>query len=448
MPEGDGVGAPDPVALTRRLVRFDTTNPPGDEAACAGFVAGLAVDAGLDVRTLAGDPDRPTVLVRLAGRGAAPPLLLHAHTDVVPVDGQRWTRPPFAAEEADGELWGRGSVDMKGGLAMMLTALLRLRAEGTAPAGDVLLAVVPDEEAGSAAGAGFLVREHRELFAGVRYAVGEDGGAGLELGWRRRLHPVVVAEKRALWLRVVLRGPGGHASRAAGPDSPVRQLGRLLAGVRSGGLGVRPVPVVTGMLAELAGGMPEPEAGRLALLADDPTDPAGWAGLSEHDERYLRSVLQHTVNPTVLRAGTVTNVLPDEVTVELDCRLLPGGFGVEDLLAALAERVGRPLEAEVLVEGEPMGEPLLDGFYQLLRDVLAGADPAGLPVPMMTTASTDARLFAQLGIACYGWLPMLLPAGTNHRALLHCPDERVPVDALRFGADCFTTLLRRYGSAG
>jgi acetylornithine deacetylase/succinyl-diaminopimelate desuccinylase-like protein len=434
----------DPVALTQRLVRFDTTNPPGDEAACVEFVAGLAAEGGLHTRLVDADPARPSLLARLPGRGAAPALLLHAHADVVPTTGQKWSHPPFDGEVRDGHVWGRGSIDMKGGMAMMLIAMLRLRAQGVEPAGDIVLAVVPDEEAGSAAGAGRLVRDRPELFDGVRYAVGEEGGADLELDGRVRLHPIVVAEKRACWLRVTLRGPGGHASRVAGPDSAIRRLTRLLTAIESGGLPPQVVPAVDRMLRELGTVLPGPLGGVFERLRTDPADEAALGELSAADGQYMRSILRHSVNATVIHGGVATNVLPDEITVELDGRVLPGGFGAADLVKALSEMAGTDLDAEVLVEGEAMPDPEFGPFYDQLVSVLRDADPGGVPLPMMTTASTDARLFPQFGIACYGWLPMLLPPGSGYRSLLHRPDERIPVEALRFGTACFTDLLRRY----
>jgi acetylornithine deacetylase/succinyl-diaminopimelate desuccinylase-like protein len=430
-----------PVAIAQRLVRFDTVNPPGDEAACVRWVKDLLDAAGLETRLLSLDPKRPNLIARLPGRGQAPPLLLHAHVDVVPVAGQDWSRAPFGGEIVDGELWGRGAVDMKGHLAMMLAALLRLAAAGTPPAGDVILAVVPDEEAGSATGARFLVERHPELFAGVRHAIGEDGGAELALGRRVRLHPVVVAEKRACWVRATLHGEPGHGSRAAGRGGAAHKLMRLLSAIDGGGLGTVMTPVVDRMLAELAGALPAPHAGAVAAFRADPGDPAALAGFEDDDARYLRSLVQHTVNATVVHGGTATNVLPAQISVDLDGRLLPGDFGREEFLAQLRERAGCAMDLDVLVEGERMPEPQLDGFYDRLAGILKAKDPGGVPFPMVTTASTDARLFPQLGIRCYGWLPLRHRLDASYRGRLHCPDERIATEALEFGADCFQTLL-------
>lgn len=432
------------VELTRQLVRFDTTNPPGNEAACVKYLADLLTDAGLDCRLIWAQADRPNLIVRLPGRGSAPPLLLHGHLDVVPVADQRWSRPPFEAELIDGCLWGRGTIDMKGCVAMMASALLRLVAAGEQPAGTVLLALVSDEEAGSYTGAHYLVREHPGLFDGVRYAIGEDGGASIGLGGRR-LHPVVVSEKRACFVRVTMRGPGGHGSRVAPAANPIRQLNRLLTAVADGGLGRQPTTAVRRMLTELAAAA-TPELGSIyRTLAADPTDLSPLAGLPERDACYLRSVLQHSVNATVVRGGGKVNVLPTEVSVELDGRLLPGTAGSEDFIAAVRALVPDELDIELLVEGEPLPEPEFGPMYELLVDVLRKADPDGVPVPMITSASTDARLFPKLGISCYGWLPLLFRDGVNYRDLMHSADERVPVEALQFGESCFYDLLRRYG---
>jgi acetylornithine deacetylase/succinyl-diaminopimelate desuccinylase-like protein len=430
-----------PVQIAQQLIRFNTVNPPGDEAACIRCIRELLNGAGLETRILSADPRRPNLIARFPGRGLDPPLLLHAHVDVVPVEGQRWSRPPFSGEVVDGELWGRGAVDMKGQLAMMLAALLRIRVCGEIPAGDVILAVVPDEESGSAVGARFLVEQHPELFDGVRYAIGEDGGAELKLGQYARLHPIVVAEKRTCWVRATLRGPGGHASQVAGSSGAVHKLNQLLTAISDGGLGVQLTPVVDRMLQELANALPPSVGERVAAFRADPGDLSALDGLDEATARYLRSVVQHTVSVTVLHGGTGTNMHPSEISVELDGRVLPGDFSTEEFLAQLHARIGFDMDSELFVEGELTPPPRLDGFYDRLAGVLKAKDPGGVPLPMVTTASTDARLFSQLGIQCFGWMPLLHGPHVVYRDRLHCPDERIAVSALEFGADCFHMLL-------
>lgn len=439
----------DPVALLRDLIRIETVNPPGDEGRLVAHLERLLIAEGItDYKVVGPSAERTNLVVRFPGRGEAPPLLLHAHSDVVPVTGQQWTHPPFEGVLADGEVWGRGAIDMKGGLAMMLAALFRLRERGERPAGDVILAVVADEEDGSGAGAGYLVENHPELFEGVRCAIGEEGGAGIELAGIR-FHPIVVAEKRPGWLRLTLRGPGGHASRLAAPGNPTARLGEVLSALSGVRLPRHQMPAADRMLAALAGALPEPLAGAVAALREDSAADAPPSGLPQAEALQLDSVLRHTVNPTVVRTGHKINMMPAEITVDLDGRILPGEFEVDDLVAEIRALIGGDIPVELLhedprVRPELIAEPEFGPFYERLEAVLRDADPDAVPLPMMSPATTDATVFARLGIRCYGWLPLRLPAGAEHRRLLHCADERVPVDALEFGTRCLTELLRNH----
>jgi acetylornithine deacetylase/succinyl-diaminopimelate desuccinylase-like protein len=200
-----------PIALLQRLVRFDTTNPPGDESACITYIREILHGAGIATQILAQSPDRPNLLARLPGQGNAPLVLLYGHVDVVKAENQSWEYPPFEGLLADGFLWGRGTLDMKGGVAMMLSALLRARAESAPLPGDVILAILSDEEAGGDAGARFLVENHPDQFQDVQYAIGEFGGFSLQLGGRK-FYPIQVAEKQICWMKATVRGPGGHGS--------------------------------------------------------------------------------------------------------------------------------------------------------------------------------------------------------------------------------------------
>ena len=165
----------DPGALLQHLLRFDTTNPPGRERPCIEWAAGLLDAYGIDSRLFALDPERPNLVARVGG-GSEPPLLLYGHVDVVTTAGQPWSRDPFGGERSDGVIWGRGSLDMKGGDAMMIAAFLRAAHEGDDLPGDVILCLLSDEEAGAEHGARFMVEQHPEQFDGVRFALGEFGG--------------------------------------------------------------------------------------------------------------------------------------------------------------------------------------------------------------------------------------------------------------------------------
>ncbi|MDI7269010.1 MAG: M20/M25/M40 family metallo-hydrolase, partial [Myxococcota bacterium] len=197
--------------LLRDLIRIDTSNPPGNELRACELLAEALAEGGVEPKIHRVAPERGNLVARLKGEDARlPPLLLSAHLDVVPADPVGWTHPPFAAEEADGCIWGRGAIDMKHMAAMAATVLLRMKAEAVGLRRDVILACVADEEVGGALGAQWLVdNAPDDVRAGV--ALGEIGGMSLRLAGRR-VYPVQVAEKGLAWLRLTARGAAGHGS--------------------------------------------------------------------------------------------------------------------------------------------------------------------------------------------------------------------------------------------
>lgn len=427
-----------PADLLQALIRFNTTNPPGDEAACIAFLRGLLDEVGLASTVLTRTPGRPNLLARLPGRGEAQPLLLYGHVDVVTTANQTWQHPPFAAEIADGYIWGRGALDMKGGVAMMVAAFLRAAAEKTSLPGDVVLAIVSDEEAGGLDGARFLVEQHPGYFEGIRYAIGEFGGFTLQVSGKR-FYPIMVAEKQACWLRARVRGPGGHGSMPLRGGSMAR-LARLLNALDRGRLPVHITPparlMVEGLTAHLSG------VTRLALtqllnpaLTDRVLDLMGPQG------RLFDPLVHNTVSATIVRGGEKVNVIPSEITLEMDGRLLPG-FKPDDLLAELKALAGPEVEYEVVMYDPGPSAPDM-GWFDTLAGILKEADPAGQPAPLLLSAVTDARFFSRLGIQTYGYLPMQLPADLNFAQTIHAADERIPVESLAFGAEAIFKALQR-----
>ena len=434
----------DPVALTQRLVRFDTTNPPGNEGPCIEHIKSLLDGAGIQNQVLAKIPGRPNLIARLPGDGSAPPLLLQGHVDVVAADPEHWRQPPFGGDLVDGYLWGRGSLDMKSGIAMMLYAMIRAKADGMIPAGDIVLAIVCDEEAGGDLGARYLVENHPEQFDGVRYGIGEFGGFSFNLG-RRRFYPIMVSEKQVCHLRVTFRGGGGHASLSQ-QQNPMAGLARFLHRVQSKQLPIHVTHESRMMFQAIGKHLPLPaRAGITALL--NPRATALALRLLGRRGRTFSPLFRNTVTPTMVHGGEQINVVPNEVSVDLDGRLLPG-LGPEQLVSELAKVAGSgpqgPIDIEVLRYDPGPARPDL-GLFDTLSSVLKEADPEGIPVPMLMPAATDGRLFARLGIQVYGFLPMLLPETLDFAASIHGPDERVPVEAINFGAGAVYRLLQRYG---
>jgi acetylornithine deacetylase/succinyl-diaminopimelate desuccinylase-like protein len=426
------------VELTRDLIRLDTTNPPGEEHIAVELIERVLHDAHIKCTRYETEPGRPNLVARVKGRGQAPPLLLQGHVDVVTTVNQKWSHEPFGGDIVDGYLWGRGALDMKGGVAMMVGALVRAQASGGAP-GDLVLAALADEEAGGVAGARWLVESHPELFAGIRHAIGESGGVSLHLGGRR-FYPIMVSEKRGCQMLVTLRGPGGHGSIPARGGAMAR-LGELLTKLDGSRLPVHVTTPVRHQLEAMRDALDDPLKGRIAALLDPSrTDDAlrELAPLS----RGLDAALHNTVNATIVSGGLKVNVIPSEVRVQLDGRLLPG-FGPEDMVRELRAMIGPEPEVEVTLVGPAQPEIDLSQF-DLFASVLKEADPGCVPVPSLVTGGTDARHFARLGIRTYGFLPLNVPPDFNSSPTIHAADERVPVSALEFGAECVYEAVMRY----
>jgi acetylornithine deacetylase/succinyl-diaminopimelate desuccinylase-like protein len=427
-----------PAELLRRLLRFDTTNPPGAEGECVAWIAACLEELGCRPQLLADASGRPNLLARIPGRGQAPPLLLQGHVDVVAA-GPGWSREPFAGDLEDGYVWGRGALDMKGGVAMMLAAFMRTLDRGTPPPGEVILCLMCDEEAGSDHGAHFLVREHPEQFAGVRYAIGEFGGFTMEIAGRR-LYPIMVAEKQVCWARARFRGPAGHGSMPLA-SSAAGQLGRLLDGLRRRRLPVHVTPATRAMIEAIATELPQPLAlplrGLLVpRLTDRLLDALGERG------RLFDPLLHNTATANVIGGGGKINVIPAEVTAEIDCRLLPG-LGPQDVFTELRALAGAAVELEVIRHDPVAASPDM-GLFETLAGVLRDQDPAARAVPMLLPGATDGRFFSRLGIQTYGFLPLQLPADLRFMELIHAPDERVPAAAIEFGAHAIATALERF----
>jgi acetylornithine deacetylase/succinyl-diaminopimelate desuccinylase-like protein len=426
------------VELLQELIRFDTTNPPGNEAACVDFLRAQLEEAGCQTQTYEREPGRPNLVSRLPG-GGAQPLLLQGHVDVVTTARQEWRHPPFAGVLDDGYVWGRGALDMKAGVAMLVDAFLRARRENVQLPGDLVLIVLSDEEAGGNLGARFLVQEHPELFEGMRYALGEFGGFTLHVGGKR-FYPIQVAEKQICWLKATVRGPGGHGAMVH-RGGTVARLGRFLSDLDRKRMPVHVTPVVRETVEAIAAALPRPQAAVMrSLLKPRLTDRA--LRLLGSRGAQFEPMLRNTVNATIVRGGAKINVVPSEIELELDGRALPG-FTPEQLIAELHDLVGDDIEVELVRHDPGPAEPDL-GLFETLAGVIRELDPEGIPVPLLQIGVTDGRFFSQAGVQTYGFLPMRLPEEFEFAKLIHAADERIPVDALEFGAEAVWRAVQRF----
>lgn len=430
-----------PVELLQHLVRFNTTNPPGEEAACIAYLNNLLQEMGIETIIVAHDPARPNLVARLTGQGNAPPLLLQGHVDVVTTEKQQWQHPPFEGSIHDGYVWGRGTLDMKGGVAMMVAAFLRAKAEHATLPGDVLLTVLSDEEASGEYGAKYLVENHADLFKDVRYALGEFGGFSMYVAGKR-FYPIQVMEKKTCGLKVIIRGPGGHGALPM-RGGTVARLGRFIQQMDEQRLPVHITSVTQQMIETLASAL-FTTIGPTLLQLLEPAQTNMLLDMLGQPGQTFDPLLHNTANITMIHGGQKNNVIPSEIVVDLDGRLLPG-YGPEDMIAEMLQLVGNDIDLEVVSYDPGPAEPDM-GLYEILAGILKEADPDGTPLPNLLPAVTDGRFFTRLGIQTYGFLPMLLPENFNFTQTIHAADERIPVEAVEFGTRAiYQALLHNQG---
>lgn len=410
------------------LIRFDTTNPGKVERAAAEYVACFLADLGLEPVVLESEPGRSNVVARLAGDDPlAPALLVHGHLDTVPAVVEEWTHHPHGGEIVDGRVWGRGAVDMKNAVAMDLAAVAELVARGRRPKRDLVLAFVADEESGGHAGARFLVREHPELFEGCRVAIGEVGGFNVPSLDGTPTFAVSVADKGLRCYELRCRGVAGHGSMPA-RDNPITGLAATLLGL----VGAADEPIVLEPMWQLA----EAVAGR---TVEDPAEVRTILLTTGVFAPMLTAALRNTVNATCLGAGCKDNVIPSDAWARLDCRYLPGHE--ERLHQSLVELLPEQVSLD-LVRRSASTEPDHESpWFEHLATSVRSMIPDARVVPYVFSGATDNKWFAELGMATFGFTPLLLPDGFDFPAMFHGVDERVPVASLEFGVQVLTTLL-------
>jgi acetylornithine deacetylase/succinyl-diaminopimelate desuccinylase-like protein len=429
------------VELCSELIRFDTSNPTSSERAAAEWVVGKLDEVGVGSRLYESEPGRASVVTRIEGTDRSrPALLLHGHLDVVPADPTEWSVHPFSGEERDGFLWGRGAIDMKDMDAMLLALVRQWASTGERPPRDVVVAFVADEEAGGVKGARFLVDHHPDEFAGCTEAVSEVGGFSVTLpdraGTDLRMYPIQTAEKGMAWLRLVARGRPGHGSMRH-DDNAVTRLAEAVARV-----GRYEFPVVmTKTVRQFLEALAEQLGVDIDVDGADREEIQALIGRLGSLARMVGATLSNTANPTMLRAGYKSNVIPGGAEAVVDGRFLPGQEEeferqVDALLGSgvVREWIHRDQAVETDFDG-----PLVEAMVAALR----AEDDAALPVPYTMSGGTDAKSFERLGMRCFGFSPLLLPADLEFAPMFHGIDERVPLDALRFGV----RVLHRFVAA-
>ncbi|HRQ23773.1 MAG TPA: M20/M25/M40 family metallo-hydrolase, partial [Anaerolineales bacterium] len=375
----------------------------------------------------------------LKGAGKSNPLLMYGHVDVVTTENQQWDHPPFEGKLVDGFIWGRGALDMKGGVAMMVAAFLRAHAEGVQPPGDVILAIVSDEEVGGEFGAKYLVQEHADLFKGVHYAIGEFGGFTMQIGGKR-FYPIMISEKQICWMKVSVRGEGGHGSMPVrgGAMARLAQALKKLDETHPPAHITPPTRMMVEAMASALGGV----QGFLLGQLNNPAMTKTILKMLGERGRVFYPLFHNTASPTILHGSSKINVIPNEASVELDGRLLPG-FKPEDMTRELRTILGSDVRLDVVQFEAGPAEPDM-GLFDTLAGILRESDPDGIPIPLLLSGVTDGRFFSTLGIQTYGFLPMTLPEDFKFASVIHTANERVPAAAIEFGTDAIYKALGRF----
>jgi acetylornithine deacetylase/succinyl-diaminopimelate desuccinylase-like protein len=435
--------AQDAQEMLQALLRIDTTNPPGNERPAAEYLQSKLEAVGLEPTLLESAPGRASLVCRHAGTGEAEPLLLAAHLDVVEAHVESWTRAPFAAEIADGCLWGRGAIDMKHMAAMSAAILRRLARDRVTLARDVIFAAVADEEAGCDHGSRFLVDEYPDLVR-AEYALGEVGGFSLHLAGST-YYPVQVAEKGVCWIRARVRGTPGHGSMPRA-DSAVVKLGELIARLGKTRLPVHATATVRDFLQAVASRQPALARPLLRIL----THPRLLGRLLAvvPDQALARSfapLLSNTAAPTVVQAGSKVNVIPGVAEVLIDGRTLPGQEDA-DLLRELGAVLGPEVELEVIKSMPPVTtEPVSSPLFDIIKRQINRREPDAVVVPYMSPGFSDAKHFSRLGARWYGFAPVKLEPGMRFADMFHGNDERIPLAGLHWGVELLYDVVTELG---
>jgi acetylornithine deacetylase/succinyl-diaminopimelate desuccinylase-like protein len=410
----------DVAALLQELIRIDTTNPPGNETRAAELLRAYLEPAGVECELYARTPERANLVARLRGSGDGPSLVLLSHTDVVLADPGEWQRGPFSGDLVDGEVWGRGALDMKGQVAASAAALAALARDGWRGRGDLIFVAAADEEVGKGFGLGWLCEAHGEAVR-ADYSINEGGGERIVLGGRV-LYLCATAEKMTSPFELRVHGRSGHAAMPGIADNALVKAARYIERLAAFSPAPRLIPETERFLATVLGEVPSADGALTAARAVDTL-----AG------ELIEPLLAATISPTMVHASDLRNVIPALCTVGIDCRLLPGQTPAE-VEAAIRELLGPGDYELVNVEARGGTRSRGDGpLWEAVESFIAVEEPDAKAAPMCVAGFTDSHWVREaFGTTAYGFFPGRMDAELASR-LIHSADERVPVSDLELG---------------
>jgi acetylornithine deacetylase/succinyl-diaminopimelate desuccinylase-like protein len=435
----DGMPSVDEAAaLLSRYIQIDTTNPPGNEMRAAQFLKEIFDREGIEARIIESAPGRGSIYARLRGDGSRKALVLLNHMDVVPAEAKQWKEPPFSGLIKDGQIWGRGAIDNKGGGVMQLMMMLTLKRQKVALKSDVIFVGTADEEAGGVFGAGYLVEKHGELFKDVEVVLNEGGGIRLGEDGRARLYSVGVAEKVPLWLKVTAPGTPGHAA-SPGPNQAVLKLIGALGRIANYQSSIKVVPEVQKFYADSAASAPTGRREQYSDLRKALQDPAFAAEFLK--DRSNNARVRNTLSITGIKGSDKINVIPAEASAEIDVRLLPGeepqAF-IDELRRVIADD---SIKIEIMLSRTAASSPASPEALRAIAEYAQTKDP-GTPIVLpMGSGFTDCHFFRAKGIPCLGFLPRrTLP---SEEGMVHGVNERVLIEDLKNEIQAMYEIVRK-----
>src|SRR5436309_8822608 len=408
--------------LLQGLIRIDTTNPPGNETRAAEVLRAYLEDSGVSCELYARIPERANLVARIPGRADGPRLLFLSHTDVVLADPSEWAADPFGGELRDGEVWGRGALDMKGQVAASAVAIASLAREGFEPAGDLIFAATADEEVGAGFGAQWLCEEHADAVR-CDYLINEGSGDRVELGGNP-FYLCSVAEKMSAPFRLRVLGRSGHASMPSISDNALVKAAPLITALGTYRPELRLTPEVEALIETVTGERP--------TSPDDVLERA--RAVAPLLAELVEPLLSMTLSPTMVRASQKRNVVPAVCDITVDSRLLPGTTPDEQQ-AIVRELLGEgDYELEVLESHGGTRSALDTPLWQAVESWVDSVDPGARPAPVCVPGFTDSHWFREaFGAVAYGFFPSRVLAIETAARLIHSADERVPVEDLELG---------------
>ncbi|MGD6809239.1 MAG: M20/M25/M40 family metallo-hydrolase [Candidatus Bathyarchaeia archaeon] len=436
--------------LLQKLIRNDTTNPPGNETIATELLRENLQQDGFESEIIESKPSRGSLITRLKGTGNGPSLLLLSHLDVVAANPTEWSVDPFGGVVKDGFVWGRGALDMKSMTAIEVTTLKLLKRNGIKPKGDILLAATADEEKGGFDGVNWLLEHHKDKIM-ANYVINEGGGASVPTK-NGNIFTINTAEKGIMWFKLKARGRPGHGSMPNTAVNAITPINKAIEKLCSYQPETVIIPTVKAYLEKIAEKTPQLKAPFDEILAHPERSMQILDDLAAKGEplaEEIRPRIQLTITPTMVKGGVKANIIPSECEATFDCRLLPGQT-VEDTLALIKRLLAKAgltgLEFEFLQVHNGTESPMQTPLYQTMTEVIREFEPNCSVTPTLMCGGTDSRPFREAGAICYGFHPMHTEPPVNGKFIKreHGIDERISVDNLVFGTSVLYETVKRF----